>query len=469
MRMNRIARMSIVMGFIYLLCMFRNPAGITFPVFVIAVVIACGYITKIKKYDIVFTDYLYAVCCVLISISIMLTDSGFLHFFGKVGILLLIMVYFIKKFYGIENMGLLRGIIAILEFMCVSVSHIPSPFLDYRKQKEDSDSWEQEEDSVKSQIVKGLIIAVPLLIVVGVLLVSADVVFKNILSNVFDSSADMEVLFKMFLTFVIGFIGSYAVARTVCDRKLKLYDGKLRRSQPITAITFTSLMSVIYVFFCGVQITMLFNRNGHMLPPDYSYSRYAREGFFQLLFVALINFAIVFICKIKFEKNRILDIILTIITVCTYVMIASSAGRMIVYIKEYHFTFLRLFVLWFLFVLALMMAGLIISVYRDTFKLFEYCVVVVSICYVILSFARPDALVAKYNVEYLDKEGDQIEYMTTLLSDDAAPYLAEIEKENYMLTEYFERIYDTYELRDIRKFNVSQYQAYNAAKEYLKK
>ena len=54
-----------------------------------------------------------------------------------------------------------------------------------------------------------------------------------------------------------------------------------RTGEPVLAITVTSILSVIYLLFCAVQIIYLFT--GSMeLPIGYSYAAYAREGFFQL-------------------------------------------------------------------------------------------------------------------------------------------------------------------------------------------
>lgn len=473
--MSETVRISFLLGFIYLLCMFHNPAGITFPILMVCILAACLYLTKQKGGKRDKVDYFYCGSCILISISVVLTDSSFLHFCGKAGIALLLIVYVIKKSYPVENMGLLRGVFGIFEFLTVSLFNLVSPFTDYmsgRKRKGEhgrENGEEPEEESVQTQIVKGFFIAVPLIVVVGLLLVSADVVFRNILLGMFDSSADVDVIVRMFFTFLAGFLVAYCAIRTISQGRLKLLKGEPEKGSPVVAITFTTALSVVYVFFCAVQIFMMLYRSNGLLPAEYTYSRYAREGFFQLLFVALINFAVVFICEVKFRRNKILNGILTIITICTYMMIVSSATRMVLYVKEYHFTFLRLFVLWFLGLLAILTGGLLVSVFRENFHLFEYCVAVVTVCYLILAFARPDALVAKYNIFYVDRQGEQMEYMTTLLSDDAAEYLAEADRTGRDLTGYFEKIYENYDSSDVRTWNYSKYQAYQAAKKYLGK
>ena len=91
------------------------------------------------------------------------------------------------------------------------------------------------------------------------------------------------------------------------------------------------------------------------LPEGYTYSSYARQGFFQLLAVCIINLIIVLVCLGFFRESRVLKGILTVISLCTYIMVASSAYRMILYIQICQLTFLRIIVLWALAVTALVL------------------------------------------------------------------------------------------------------------------
>ena len=132
------------------------------------------------------------------------------------------------------------------------------------------------------------------------------------------------------------------------------------------------------------------------LPEQVSYAEYARGGFWELLFVSVINFIMILLCMYLFRENVILKVILTIVSGCTFVMIISSAYRMMMYVGEYYLTFLRILVLWFLVVLALIMAGVVVSIYKGRFPLFHYIVAVVSVMYILFSFSRPDVIAAKY-------------------------------------------------------------------------
>ena len=140
------------------------------------------------------------------------------------------------------------------------------------------------------------------------------------------------------------------------------------------------------------------------LPEGYTYAQYARQGFFQLLFICLMNLVIVLIGLGFFRESRVLKGILLVISLCTFVMIASSAYRMLLYISVYQLTFLRIFVLWALLVIALLMAGIVGKTLRNAFPLFRYGLFVISCCYLVLSFGQPDYWIARYNISAYVKQ-----------------------------------------------------------------
>ena len=165
------------------------------------------------------------------------------------------------------------------------------------------------------------------------------------------------------------------------------------------------------------------------LPEYVTYAEYARGGFWELLFVSIINFIIILLCMYLFRDNIVLKVILTIMCGCTFVMIVSSAYRMKMYINEYNLTFLRILVLWFLIVLALIMIGMVVNIYKKKFPLFHYIITVVSVMYIGFSFARPDVIIAKYDIEQwknTNKE-DFFYLMYETMSIDAAPEIAKVD------------------------------------------
>lgn len=93
---------------------------------------------------------------------------------------------------------------------------------------------------------------------------------------------------------------------------------------------------------------------------------------------------------------------LLLVSLCTYVMLASAAYRMVLYVQQYQLTFLRILVLWFLAMLFVLMAGVVILIFNHEFPLFRFCLAVVSSFYLVFAWMRPDYITARYNVAHKD-------------------------------------------------------------------
>jgi len=284
---------------------------------------------------------------------------------------------------------------------------------------------------------------------------------------------------------IIGFIVCYCI---ICGATAKAgieeIQKPLTKADASIAITVLSLLSLVYAVFCTIQILYLFTEGFSVLPKGFTFSEYARRGFFELLVVTAINIFLMILSTKYFEDCKFIRIILTFITACTYIMIGSAAYRMILYIEAYNLTFLRLFVLLFLLIDAFVLAGIIFYVYHKKFPLFHYCVTVTAVCYIAFSFARPDYYIANYHIQQkVDLNRDDIYFLTQELSLDAAsvvlPVLYELvennndssdqlsgfvseESFNSIVKSYYENIQQEKNSRGIRDFNVSYEQAYQA-------
>ena len=209
------------------------------------------------------------------------------------------------------------------------------------------------------------------------------------------------------------------------------------------------------------------------LPEGITYSQYAHQGFWQLIAVSLINFTAVLICQMVFGENRILKVLLTVVSACTCIMIVSAAYRMILYVSEYYLTFLRVLVLWFLMVLMFIFFGVIYSIYRKDFGLFRYITAVVSVCYILFAFGRPDTFIAEYNISHAEDASELDVFYLTYLSKDTAPLLAEIDRDEIRdqdvmdsLDIYFKNIEGEKSL-SFREWNYSRAEAEKAAAKWL--
>lgn len=492
----------------YAFCLYQNTSGITYPFFVVGTL--CCFFFSMKKLGVPFkkNSVCYIAGITLLGISNCMTFSPQILTMNKCGIFILFFVLMLHTVYDDREWNFSKHLYAVFYTTCSFFLCLFSPFADMISY---FDAKKQENNAKKSLFLPalaGFFIALPVLFFMTLLLTSADVVFENMLSGLMEA-LNIFTATKILFLMVVVFFSSYAVLSVLCKKEVKEKTEEKNRFDAVIAIVITSMLCLLYMAFSIVQILYLFIGN-MKLPENYTYARYAREGFFQLLLVSIINFLIVLLCLHLFQENKILRTILTMICGCTFIMIFSSALRMILYIESYSLTFLRLFVLWALMVIFLLMAGVTAFIFYRQFPLFLYGLSVVSICYIALSFAHPDYLVARYNLT-TESFSDQyelpacyscipggsiimhcdIDYLSTLSADAAPailnpsinPYLTDIEDmlkkteigkyenpeeyhyyDQYWIKDFYLRMEAQTEDMGIRDFNFSRY----AAGKYIK-
>lgn len=464
---------SLIYAFFYTLFLYKNGSGITYPFFVGGTCFFFFLFLKGSGITARKTSIFITISLMLLGISTCMTDSWVLIFFNKSGIFLLFFYLALHNLYEDKNWDLSKYLCVILNVVCTSFVFIFRPFSDLSIYLKDKKARMNKAEGKGKYVFIGIIISIPLLFIILMLLCSADAVFGNMISRLIFFNIDFEDHFwGISFSFLFAFFASYSILSRLSLHDIKEEVPDKRILEPVIGITFTGIISVIYLIFCFIQIIYLFGGWG-TLPEYYTYASYAREGFFQLVFVCLINLIIVLICMKYFQENNILKVILTFISGCTYIMIASSTYRMLLYIQIYHLTFLRVFVLWALFVIFLLMTGTLFVIYKGNFPFTKYCIITITICYLIFSFAHPDYWIARYNLDHSMSETGKVfddYYYLRNLSDDAAPVIFE-KAEEYGYTEtkwfhyYTEDIINS-DFLSIRKWNLSRWTAMNLYEDF---
>lgn len=375
-------------------------------------------------------------------------------FFNIVGILLLLNLSLIHQFHEDREWGILRYLRKMGELGMLSVFMAGEPFKGGVTFLKRTRTFKNEKGR---NIVVGILIALPLLFLVVGLLSSADLLFGSVTKGIYEIIFSSDIFYvslfaclsALFCFCVIYGSGYQAAKQQNSDER--------KKAAAAILVTVLSLLCAVYLVFCGIQVMYLFAGGWFMLPETFTYAEYARQGFFELLAVTVINLLIMVVAGATFEDTRVTRILLTILTACTFCMIGSAGYRMVLYIGAYNLTFLRLAVLLFLAMDALVLGGMILSVYRKQFPIFGYCVVVVTVCYLVFAYARPDYLIASYHVNHeAQLTEEDLNYLTQTLSEDAAPIVQILVQDPV----YSQKIWWDVELHNARGFNVSNYMAY---------
>ena len=448
-------------------CLYDNLSGITMPFFGIVTLIYIVYCLRQFDVPIKKTSWFYGSMIMGLTISNFLTGNQSIIFFNNVGVICLLFIILLHNVYDDSKWTFSKTALSACESFSFSIMEISDFKKDMQVMKERRalQPVANNKQTVIRNVMIGLLISVPVVGILLALLSAADLVFSSILTKYFSFDINFGDIFGVAITFTFIFFAAYCTLRFFSKKSLNEEVTVNRNYEPLIAITVLSLVSVIYLLFSVIQIVYLF-WGGVKLPENYTYAAYAREGFFQLLAVSIINFLMVLFVNNHFKESRVLKILMTIISLCTYIMIASSFMRMILYIDAYLLTTLRILVLWGLAVLALLFIAVIISIYKHDFPLFKYSIVVVGILYLMISFAHTDRIIADYNLTHMDDKTvvestrrntvTDYNYLKTL-STDAAPVIAKYD--DPWANSYFKHCERYYNNRSLRQFNLSAYTA----------
>ena len=208
--------------------------------------------------------------------------------------------------------------------------------------------------------VFGIIVGIVFSIVILLLLMSADDYFNKFVSKAFIS---INFDFSKIMQFVIFFIIIFSIGiNLIRNRYIVMKENKIRKIDHTIIISMLSVINLVFVLFLISEISKLCG-NFLQIPKGYIYSSYAREGFFQLLFVTIINFSIILYLIYKtnvIKENKIIRNLVLVLIAFSVLLIFNSYYRMFLYIGKFGFTNLRLQVILFLF-MELILFGIIIK------------------------------------------------------------------------------------------------------------
>ena len=362
-------------------------------------------------------SWFYIAVMLLLGTATFLTDQVSIICLNYFGFFVMLILFLLHNIYDDSQWDFSKSLTEITVAVFGAIGCMFVPFTD-------GYAFCQEKKVRKSKTMRavliGLLLAVPALLVLGFCLMCADAVFDTMVMHLFSGLRmpvkGMEVAGML----LFGYFSSYCGMRYLSLRSRTAVRTHKISFDPVIAMTFAGLLLVMYLVFCGVQVLYLFAGN-MQLPEGMTYADYAHRGFYMLLFVCLVNLMLVLFMRKYFARHQILDVMLLLICVCTFVMMASSAYRMFLYIAAYQLTFLRVLVLAALVALALLMAGVVLMILKPQFPLFRYSLVVVSVIYLCLAFSHVDGMIASYNLSHA-RETNHIDWWyLSQLSTDAAP------------------------------------------------
>ena len=259
-------------------------------------------------------------------------------------------------------------------------------------------------------IFLGLLIGTPFIMIVIFLLSSADATFKNIFDNLFnlDISVPKNIGTLIWSLPMATYLYALIYGSSIEDNSKSFNIDKFNKTMDNAAFiprlslyTVNAVICCFYILFIGIQTIYFIDILGGSLPADFTYSEYARRGFFELLAVALINIVFIAVAKIfsvKNENNKYLHIHIILNSILTLALISVDFAKMYLYISTYGLTTLRIIPSVFMIFLCFVFAFIIIGEFKKSFPVTRLSFYAGNILFVLLCLANIDAVVAGYNL-----------------------------------------------------------------------
>jgi hypothetical protein len=293
-------------------------------------------------------------------------------------------------------------------------------------------------------IVRGLLIATPLVLVFGALFMAADDVFADLVLNVLridlDLIASHVLLFSVSAWLATGYLRGFLTGTELPPLGVLWRDGALlafvprRPTLAITEVaTVLAALDLLFLLFVIVQLRYLFGGDALVqVTPDLTYAAYARSGFFELVFAVVLVVPVLLAADWLLARQRSRDHLVFrglagVQIGLVFAITASALHRLRLYHASYGLTESRFYAMVLLIWIAVMLAWFAATVLRGRRQSFAFGALASGAVTVVLLFViNPEAIIARTNVARMESAEASVRFdvvYATSLSADAVPVL----------------------------------------------
>lgn len=290
-------------------------------------------------------------------------------------------------------------------------------------------------------VLLGLFCAIiPTTIVIALL--SYDDGFLGLLSDIVISVSPTP---KSVMDLILGLVIAILLFNSLCGPKNKSMDNggnEARINKIKTDVLPEALLCsgvtpilIIYVIFFISQWDYYMSAFTGYLPEGITYANYAREGFFQLCIIAVINALMLLFFNVFMKRggkisNCLRKIYSVIISIFTLILIATALSKMIMYIDSYGLTEKRVYTSWFMIFLGLIFILVIARLFFKRIPIAPVAIILLAVMFSVIALLNVDSFIADYNVNsYINGELTTVDIDTIAeLDESGVPALLNLEK-----------------------------------------
>jgi len=410
-----VATVGLALGFGSDLLLYDKPVGISFPIIMVAILVALVVLGIVEKGRVTWANLGLGIPLVYLAIMSAVRAEPFLRFLNVSGALILLALLADRLVTGpLTTLNLGNYLVSLFQTGLYSSLIAPSLL----KRAATDVRAQSEGGKTMRRVLVGVLIAAPFLCIFTVLFAAADLLFNVYLDDLLGDLTLGDVVGHALLTAALAWIvmGGLAYALTRSEKKAEA-DDEPAEDKPAKGFNVRGALGtleasialysidVLFLVFVGIQFAALFGGEAFLERHDLTYSEYARQGFFELLTVALITLALLlaldFVTRRESPRQRLTFLLGSgLMIALTIVILVSAFQRLRLYELAFGFTRLRLqahvFMVWLAILLAFFMVALLV---RQT-RLFATGALLAAIGFTAtLNVINPDAFIVAHNIK----------------------------------------------------------------------
>jgi hypothetical protein len=419
--------------------------GMQFFLLTLMILLGVFVLTTVEKKTIPWRSYLLLTPILLGATMTIIQRAGSTTFFNILLTLSALAFFALTLLNGQWMRYRIRDV--VLGLLLLIQSSLIDPvraFIQYKQSQ--SQSPAQEKYAAWNKIrpfLLGLLIAIPLLLIFGALLASADLIFRERLSGLLDVLKIENIADLIFRTIYILTLGYFLAGAYVHALTHSAEEKNLTPEKPIIkpflghveAFTVLSLVNLLFLSFIVIQFRYFFAGAANISIEGFTYADYARRGFFELVTVAIISLGLFYLLSMFTKRanrtnKRIFSALGVLLMLQVGCMLISAFQRLSLYEAAYGFTTLRTLTHIFMVWLGALIAAITLMEIFNQFKRLALVLFLVSFGFTLtLNLLNVDRFIAQRNIAHT-VAGNPLDanYLLRNLSADGIPTLFEYQQ-----------------------------------------
>ena len=286
-------------------------------------------------------------------------------------------------------------------------------------------------------VLRGVLVAAPILVIFGMLLISADAIVEQLLFDLFD----FETVASHVILFGVCAWGAATIwwqcLEDAPESTVHRLGARMAFSWGAIEINVVlGLVAALFAAFIAIQVRYFFGGHERVLTEaGLTYADYARSGFFELATVAGFALGLLVLCSQFIEPatpgaRRAFKILSAVFIVSVLVILASAFHRLSLYIDAFGMTRARIYAAAFMIWAGAIFLWLYVCIHFDHARRFAWgCVLFGYAATFALLAMNPDALVARINMQRaVEGKPLDLDYMRSLSLDAIPPIVSALSR-----------------------------------------